>query len=281
MDYPPPGDSHRGVPDVKPPGSLRAFDGRAEIAARSPFAGSTTNMFAVITDLQRGIYSRVGESIQLLATGGDWGLFLAFVPLAILFGAVHATTPGHSKAVLATYLLGTPASVLRGLGVSLALSLTHVGISVLIALLALPLVSVALGSAGRAPLLEDVSRGLLGLLGLWMAYRAFRPPTAPHRHGEGLAFGFMAGLIPCPLTLFVMTYAIARGVTAAGLAFAAMMMLGVALTLGIVAVAAVLFRQRVIRLLANRPRLLVTATRLASGLAGIALVAVAAVDLTG
>jgi nickel/cobalt exporter len=53
------------------------------------------------------------------------------------------------------------------------------------------------------------------------------------------------------------------------------------LTLGIVAVAAVLFRQRVIRLLANRPRLLVTATRLASGLAGIALMAVAAVGLRG
>ncbi|MEX0408828.1 hypothetical protein ABGN05_24600 [Aquibium sp. LZ166] len=55
-----------------------------------------------------------------------------------------------------------------GLAVSLVLSFVHVGTSVLIALLSLPLVSVALGSVGRAPLLEDISRGLLGAIGLWM-----------------------------------------------------------------------------------------------------------------
>jgi len=43
--------------------------------------------------------------------------------------------------------------------------------SVLIALLSLPLVSVALGSVGRAPLLEDISRGLLGVIGLWILLR--------------------------------------------------------------------------------------------------------------
>ncbi|TIM37420.1 MAG: hypothetical protein E5Y56_33685, partial [Mesorhizobium sp.] len=44
---------------------------------------------------------------------------------------------------------------------------------------------------------------------------------------EGAAFGFMAGLIPCPLTLFVMTFAIVRGVPEAGIAFAVTMMAGV------------------------------------------------------
>ncbi|WP_425459635.1 hypothetical protein [Hankyongella ginsenosidimutans] len=35
----------------------------------------------------------------------------------------------------------------------------------------------------------------------------------------------MAGLIPCPLTLFVMTFALSRGVPEAGVAFAGVMML--------------------------------------------------------
>ena len=88
--------------------------------------------------------------------------------MGILFGAVHALTFGHSKAVLATYLTASTASVPLGLAVSLVLAFVHVGISVLIALLSLPLVSVALGSVGRAPLLEDISRGPLGATGLWM-----------------------------------------------------------------------------------------------------------------
>ncbi|BCG83395.1 hypothetical protein MesoLj113b_69370 (plasmid) [Mesorhizobium sp. 113-3-3] len=37
---------------------------------------------------------------------------------------------------------------------------------------------------------------------------------------------FMADLIPCPLRLYVMTFAIMRGVPQAGVAFAVTMMLG-------------------------------------------------------
>lgn len=120
--------------------------------------------------------------------------------------------------------------------------------SVLVALLSLPLLSIPLGSVRRAPLLEDISRGLLGLIGLWMLYRAFRRSTHDHAHGEGAVVGFMAGLIPCPLTLFITTFAISRGVPEAGIAFAVTMMAGVALILAAVVTAKVLFRQQVTHL---------------------------------
>ncbi|TIW17685.1 MAG: ABC transporter permease, partial [Mesorhizobium sp.] len=129
----------------------------------------------------------------------------------------------------------------RGLLASLALSFTHITLAVLIAVLALPLVSISLGSVGRAPALETLSRGLLGLIGVWIIWRALRGRHHHHVH-EGEAVGFMAGLIPCPLTLFVMTYAISRGIPWAGLVFAVAMMVGVAITLGIVVLLAVLFR---------------------------------------
>lgn len=53
----------------------------------------------------------------------------------------------------------------------------------MIALFFPPLVSVALGSVGRAPLLEDLSRRLLGLIGLWMLSQAFR--GTGHSHDRG------------------------------------------------------------------------------------------------
>jgi nickel/cobalt exporter len=123
-------------------------------------------MFLTLVEIQRAIYTALAEQIKLLSAEGDWLAFLAFLPMGILFGAVHALTPGHSKAVLATYLAGSEAKIARGLLVSLTLSFTHVTIAVLIAVLSLPLVSIALGSVGRAPLLEDISRGLLGLIGI-------------------------------------------------------------------------------------------------------------------
>ncbi len=151
--------------------------------------------------------------------------------------------------------------------------------SVLIALLSLPLVSVALGSVGRAPLLEDISRGLLGVIGLWMLWQGLR--ATGHSHGQGLAAGLAAGLIPCPLTLFVMTFAISRGVPEAGVAFAAVMMIGVAIILGTVALAAVLFRQQLLRLLATRPRAVDGVTRSIQVLAGLVLVIVSVNAIRG
>ena len=223
--------------------------------------------------IQREIYLAFADRIGNFAETGDWQLLAAYLPMGIVFGAVHALTPGHSKAVLATYLTGSTATLPRALVVSLALSFTHVTMSVLIALFSLPLVSMALGSVGRAPLLEDLSRGVLGLIGLWMLWQAFRGTAHSHGH-EGSLVGFMAGLIPCPLTLFVMTFAISRGVPQAGAAFAAVMMIGVVLVLSVVALAAVLFRQQLLRLLAARPRAVNAAIRTIQVTAGLILVAV-------
>lgn len=176
--------------------------------------------------------------------------------------------------------LNAPPTRAPTVAVSLLLSAVHVGMSVLIALLSLPLLSVALGSVGRAPMLENLSRGLLGVIGLWMLWQAVRGTGHTHA-GQATAAGFAGGLIPCPLTLFVMTFAISRGVPQAGVAFAAVMMIGVALVLASVALAAVLFRQQLLRLLSSRPRLVDMVTRTIQVVAGIVLVIVAVNALIG
>lgn len=227
--------------------------------------------FDLVVAIQRDIYTSFADRIGTFAETGDWMLLAAYLPIGIAFGAVHAMTPGHSKLVLATYLTGSTGSVRQGLLVSAALALTHVTMSVVIALISLPLVSVAMGSAGRAPLLEDVSRGLLGLIGAWMLWQACRPAHG-HETGQSPAFGFLAGLIPCPLTLFVMTLAVTRGVPEAGLAFAVAMMIGILSILAMVAIVSVVFRHNLMRSLARRPRLLAAATKAIQGLAGVVLV---------
>ena len=63
---------------------------------------------------------------------------------------------------------------------------------------------------------------------------------------RGAIVGVAAGLVPCPLTLFAMFLALSKGVLVAGLTFAAAMVLGVGLTLVVVATFTVLARERML-----------------------------------
>ena len=61
----------------------------------------------------------------------------------------------------------------------------------------------------------------------------------------------MTGMIPCPLTTFIMSYALARGLLGAGLAVTAAMALGMIATIGGIALAAAFARDRFMGLLAR------------------------------
>jgi len=156
--------------------------------------------------------------------------------------------------------------------VSLVLSVTHIASAVALVLLSVSLVSAALGSVGRAPWLEDLSRGLLAVIGAWMLWQALRRNTHRHDARTGLLVGLIAGLVPCPLTLFVMTFAVGRGVPEAGLVFAGTMVLGVATTLAAVAILAIVARQRLAQILATRPALLERVSGALGAIAGVALI---------
>jgi len=187
-------------------------------------------VWAWLVSVQREIYGDIATMLRAFAATGDWSLLVAFVPWGVAFGAAHALTPGHSKMVLAMFVAGSGAGFASGLRTAGILASTHILMSVLIVLLGLPLASMALGEVGRAVFLETLSRSLLGLVGLWLLISALRSGNGDgHGHGRGVAFGVTAGLIPCPLTLLVMTFAVAHGVPEAGVAFAAMMLIGVGL----------------------------------------------------
>lgn len=213
------------------------------------------------------------------AASRDWTLLAAMVPLGIVFGCIHALTPGHGKSVLASYLVSAPLSALRSLLVAGAQALTHVGMAVLIALVALPLMSRSFGGVGRAPTLEHLSRGLLIAIGLWLLVRAWRGQPHGHAGGEGAMVGVVAGLVPCPLTLFAMVMALSRGVPEAGVTFAFAMMLGVAFTLGAVALLAISARIWVLEFTARHGRSAAQLSRLLDGASGALLIVIGVREL--
>jgi nickel/cobalt exporter len=226
---------------------------------------------------QRWIYATLSADLSAFAATRDWAALAAVLPLGIVFGAVHALTPGHGKSVLASYLVGSRLAPMRATAVAGVLALTHVGSAVVLALLAAPLVTRSLGGVGRAPALETLSRGFLVAIGMWLVIRALR--GRGHPHGEGLVVGFVAGLVPCPLTLFAMFFALGRGVPEAGVTFAAAMFLGVGLTLVAVALLTVLARDWVVRVTTRHGASIEKLARTLDIVAGALLIAVALREL--
>jgi nickel/cobalt transporter (NicO) family protein len=238
-------------------------------------------MLDLLVAIQGSLRAALSERMAAFAQTRDLALLTSMLPLGVVFGAVHALTPGHGKTVLVSYLVSSRLVFLRGLLVSGALTLTHVGSAVVLALVGAPLLSRAFGLFGRAPAFEWTSHVLLLGLGLWLLVRAIRGRTHRHDQRDGLLVGVAAGLVPCPLTLFAMVAALARGVPEAGLAFAVAMLGGVGLTLGIVAVAALAAGRWLQVRIADPGRGLATAERALDGASGTLLAALALYGMHG
>lgn len=231
-----------------------------------------------LVEIQTWIHSAVSENLGAFGTSGSTWLLLGFVPLGALFGAIHALTPGHGKTILASYLVGAQSSVAGGAGVAGLLSAVHVGSAVVLALLGAPLLARTIVGAGRSDAIEAVSYVLLVLIGVWLVARAFLGQRHVHDR-EGWLVAVVAGLVPCPLTLFVMVLALSRGIPEAGLSFAIGMLLGIALTLSLVAAATVFMRDAVAGLLVRHGPKVAFVGRLLEGVSGGLLVLFGALAL--
>jgi nickel/cobalt exporter len=197
--------------------------------------------------LQRWLYGGMASGLGEVA-GGDARAIFAAMAAAVLFGAVHALMPGHGKTVLVSYHLGQPGKLREGIANGAILALTHVGLALVLVLAGFAVISKAFAQGGRTPEFEVASGALVALIGAFLLWRSTR--SGHHRHERnGRTLAFVTGMIPCPLTTFIMSYALARGLLAAGLAVTAAMALGMIATIGGIALAAAFARDRFMGLL--------------------------------
>jgi nickel/cobalt exporter len=247
-------------------------------------------MMDMLVSWQRWIYDGARGSILEFGQSGDPWLLFGMAATGVLFGAIHALTQGHGKTILASYLAGSRSGFRQGISMSSLLAATHVITAVLIAFFAAHLMERSFIGGGRAPALELLSRGLLAAIGCWLLWRALRPRRlgtegAVGDRKEGLKEGFgvalTTGLVPCPLTLFVVVAALSRGVPEAGLVFAAAMLAGIAFTLGLVAVAAVAGRQTFLALATRNGAVISRVSRALDAAAGLLIILFAGRDLIG
>ena len=203
-----------------------------------------------IVALQRWLYGSMASGLGDVAGGQPRAVLLAMAA-AILFGAVHALMPGHGKMVLVSYHLGQKTTLAQSIANGSILALTHVGLALVLVLAGFAVISRAFAYGGRTPQFETASGVLVALIGTFLLWRALKGSHDTQTEDGGKTLAFVTGLIPCPLTTFIMSYALARGLLAAGLAVTAAMTLGMIVTIAGVTLTATLARGRFMSLLAR------------------------------
>jgi nickel/cobalt exporter len=181
------------------------------------------------------------------------GVLVLLLLVAFGWGALHALSPGHGKAMVAAYLIGTRGTARHAVWLGVTVTITHT-----IGVFALGLVTLALS---QYILPEDLYPWLTlvsGLMVVAIGAAVLRARFRSHRHGHGhhhghdhshshgeshphvetavtrrslIAMGAAAGLIPCPSALVVLLGALAQHEVALGLLLIVAFSVGLAGTL--------------------------------------------------
>ncbi|TML98921.1 MAG: high-affinity nickel-transporter [Actinobacteria bacterium] len=207
----------------------------------------------VTTDRGGGGFARLFDD----AAAGR-GVLLAFLLAAFGWGALHALSPGHGKAMVAAYLVGTRGTARQAVLLGATVTVTHT-----IGVFALGLVTLALSDfilpEDLYPWLNLVAGAMVVGVGIAVLRGRLRRAVHAHDHHHHhhhasltprglLALGASAGLIPCPSALVVLLGAIAQAQILLGMVLIVAFSLGLAATLTVLGLAAVWTTGRVERL---------------------------------
>jgi nickel/cobalt exporter len=117
------------------------------------------------------------DLVSLLRDGAT-NLWL-FIPTAVLLGALHGLEPGHSKTMMAAFIIAVRGTVGQAILLGLAATISHTLIVWLVALLGLHFGS-AYATEAVEPWLQLVSGVIIIAIALWMMRQTF----AEHHHHD-------------------------------------------------------------------------------------------------
>jgi ABC-type nickel/cobalt efflux system permease component RcnA len=193
--------------------------------------------------------STASDGFAGILADGD-GVLLILLLAAFGWGAVHALSPGHGKAMVAAYLVGTRGRPRDAVALGGIVTATHTA-----GVFALGLITLALS---QYVLPEDLypylnlASGLLvvgvgaSVLRRQLKKRKHQPHHHHHHHPTTkglLAMGAAAGLIPCPSALVVLLGAISQNQVALGMVLIVAFSAGLAATLSALGLAVVFARK--------------------------------------
>lgn len=139
------------------------------------------------SSVRRASRQNAMSSLSEVFTAGAANAWV-FMPSAVLLGALHGLEPGHSKTMMAAFIVAVRGTVAQAVLLGLAATISHTAIVWVIALSGLYFGS-QWNIEANEPYLQIASGALIIIVALWMSWRNWRnlaaaraPTPAPHVH---------------------------------------------------------------------------------------------------
>ena len=242
--------------------------GAAPAPPREP--GLVSQFWTWVQQTQQQLYRELAGGVRTLKEERAFSAGLALVLISFFYGVVHAIGPGHGKAVISSYALANERTARRGIVLAFGSSF----VQALSAILLVGVMAVLLNAAGlsireRVGELETLSYALVAVAGAVMLVVAARriwrrrAHAHPHNHAHGdeccghahmpdpqaiqsnwswrsaAAIMLAVGIRPCTGAIVVLVFALTQGLLWAGILSTFAMSLGTAITVSVLAAAAV------------------------------------------
>ena len=185
--------------------------------------------------------------MALRGAPGDAAGFLPMVGVALCLGMIHALTPGHGKAILFTYFLGRRARPWAGMMAAAQIAAMHIGTAIVLVMALGGTMSMFGRPTGAAAALQILSTPALTAAGCWYLWRAMRPPEISEQSAHHAAGVLAVGLLPCPLTMMILSIALNHDNLGVGLGLVAMMGVGIMLTIGVFGSSGIILQRGIAR----------------------------------
>lgn len=185
------------------------------------------------------------------SAGAGW----LYLPLAVALGALHALEPGHSKSLMAAFIVAIRGTVAQAILLGICAAISHSLVVWVVAIIGMSLGD-DLIAAHAEPWLLMISGVLIVLLAarVFLLLGHHHHDGNDHDHGHSHAytlpagkkvttfdiawFGFTGGLLPCPSAIAVLLLCLQVKNFTLGIAMVAAFSLGLAITLVTVGAAA-------------------------------------------
>ncbi|NDV18085.1 DUF1007 family protein [Pseudodesulfovibrio sp. JC047] len=228
--------------------------------------GPIERIMTLVRSTQRELTQHLNDFGMQLKDNPLGSALWMFLGLSFVYGIVHAVGPGHGKAVVCSYFLSNPGSLLNGAIMGNAITFIHMSSAALAVGAAYLIFSTGMGGfAAASRTLQPASYALLGLMGLFLLGKAIRDilkggmlsaSSCDHDHDEPtggtlksiLSVSFVTGLVPCPGAAVILAFAIGLNIFWIGILALICMAAGMGLTTTLFAWVAVTARSATLKL---------------------------------
>ena len=186
-------------------------------------------------------YNFINEFIRELHTDFNFPTYFALISIALIYGVLHSAGPGHGKTIIATYFFKDKNKISKSLLLSAIVSLTHTSTAIILSLL-LSFIFTGVQRFFHIKLQYyfTFASGLMIIL-IAIAFFIFKLINKFKKQEKKVEFkknliltGISAGIVPCPVSLMVMLFAISHNIIIIGLSVVFSISIGMYLLLSLI-----------------------------------------------